>query len=108
MAAMNVGQTNPELASMRMYTGIKEIANSLSGSTNPAVTSGGLHLDISALPSTPGATIYTQTDRFVDVATKATETISKPGYAVGLGFDNTFAQREKNPNQRPGQKKRKP
>lgn len=95
LATSNIGHTNPELASMRIYTGVQEIANSLSTSTNPAVTSGGLTLDINAIYSTPGNTVLTQADRFVDIGIKATNNVTTTGfegYAIGTGFDNTFAQ----------------
>jgi hypothetical protein len=87
MALANTGHTNANLASMRMYTGIKEIADSLATSTNPAVTSGGLNLNIATAYSTPGATVLTQADRFVDIGVEATKKVvtdGSKGYAVGL------------------------
>lgn len=108
MKAANPGHTNPELASMRIYTGIEEIANSLSSSSNPAVTNGSLNLNIDTIFTTPGQIAYTQTDRFVDVGVEATKTVTTagtPGYAIGTGFDNTFAQN--NDKNKPASKKKK-
>lgn len=81
---------------MRIDMGIKELADSLSSSTNPAITSGAVTLDIGApVYSLPGSVVHDQAHRFVQATLGAADTTTNAasaGYGVGLGFDNTFAQ----------------